>query len=71
MEARVHAALHQHERQAADQSFGASNANSLPLNNMLRIVTVVQQFMTIQRFCVRGRENSGHYKNSLKSHEAK
>jgi hypothetical protein len=34
------------KRQATDQSVGAPNINNLPLGNMLRIVTVVQQYMT-------------------------
>jgi hypothetical protein len=46
MEPRVPAPVHQHEQQATGQSIGAPNANSLPLDNMLRVVTVVQQFMT-------------------------
>jgi hypothetical protein len=46
MEPKVPAPLHQHEQQATSQSVGASNVNSLPLDNMLRIVTVAQQFMT-------------------------
>jgi hypothetical protein len=47
MEARVPVPLHQHGQQATGQSVGAPNVNSLLLDNsMLRIVTVVQQFMT-------------------------
>jgi hypothetical protein len=38
---------------------------------MLRIKTVVQQLMTEFNGAVSGGENSGHYKNCLKSHEAK
>jgi hypothetical protein len=38
--------LHQHEQQATGQSVEAPNVNSLPLDNMLRIVTAVHQFMT-------------------------
>jgi hypothetical protein len=38
---------------------------------MLRIVSVVQQFMTEFNGAVLGGENSGRYKNCLKSHEAK
>jgi hypothetical protein len=38
--------LHRHEQQQTGQSVGAPYVNSLPLdNNMLRIV-IVQQFMT-------------------------
>jgi hypothetical protein len=46
MEPRVLAPLQQHEQQATGQSAEAPNVNSLPLDNMLRIVTLVQQFMT-------------------------
>jgi hypothetical protein len=49
MEPRVlvpHVSLHQHEQQATGQSVGVPNVNNLPLANMLRIVTVVQQIMT-------------------------
>jgi hypothetical protein len=47
MEPRVPAPLHQQKQHAAGQSVGAPNVNSLPLDNdMLRTVTVVQQFMT-------------------------
>jgi hypothetical protein len=42
VEPRVPAPLHHHEQQAT----GQSDVNSLPLDNMLRTVTVVQQFMT-------------------------
>jgi hypothetical protein len=38
---------------------------------MLRIVTVVLKFMTEFNAAVSGGENSGNYKNYLKSHEAK
>jgi hypothetical protein len=41
MELRVHAPLHQHKQQAAGQLVEAPNVNSLPLDNMLRIVSVV------------------------------
>jgi hypothetical protein len=37
--------LHQQEQQETSQSAEAPNINSLPLDNMLRIVTVVQQIM--------------------------
>jgi hypothetical protein len=46
IEPRVPAPLHQHEQQATGQAVGASNVNNLPLDNMLSIVTVVQQLMT-------------------------
>jgi hypothetical protein len=47
MEWRVLVPLYQHEQQATDQSVGAPNVNSWPLDNsMMRIVTVVQQLMT-------------------------
>jgi hypothetical protein len=47
VELRVPAPLHQHKQQLTGQSVGAPNVNSSPLDNsMLRIVTVVQQFMT-------------------------
>jgi hypothetical protein len=46
MEPRVPVPLHQQE-QHAGQSVGAPNVNSLPLDNsMLRIVAVVEQFMS-------------------------
>jgi hypothetical protein len=64
--------LHQHDHHATGQSVGAPNLKNLPLdNNMLRTVNVVQQFMTEFNVDTRGGENSGHYKNYLKSHEAK
>jgi hypothetical protein len=46
VEKRVPEPLRQHEQQATGQSVGAPNVNSSPLDNMLRIVTVVQQFVT-------------------------
>jgi hypothetical protein len=46
MGARVPVPLHQHEQQATSQSVGTPKVNSLPLDNMLRIVTAVQQFKT-------------------------
>jgi hypothetical protein len=47
VERRVPAPLRQHEQQATGQSVGTSNVNSLPLDNgMLRIIIVVQQFIT-------------------------
>jgi hypothetical protein len=42
----VPAPLYQQEEQATRQSVAAPNVNCLPLDNMLRIVTVVQQFKT-------------------------
>jgi hypothetical protein len=45
VEPRVPVTLHQHTHQATGQSAGTPNVKSLPLDNMLRIVTVVQQFM--------------------------
>jgi hypothetical protein len=46
-EPRVPVPLHQHKQQATDESVGAPNVNSLPLDtSMLRIVTVAQQFVT-------------------------
>jgi hypothetical protein len=46
MEPRVPVPLYQHEQQATGHVVGAPNVNSLPLDNsMLRIVTVLQQFM--------------------------
>jgi hypothetical protein len=72
MKPRVPVLLHQHEQQGTCQSVGAPNVNSLPLdNNMLRIVIVAQQFVTEFNGAVRRGENSGHYKNYLKPHEAK
>jgi hypothetical protein len=44
MEPRVTAAFHHHEQQARRQSVGTLNVNSSTLDNMLRIVPVVQQF---------------------------
>jgi hypothetical protein len=38
--------LHQHEQQVTGQSVGVPNVKNMPLDNMLRIVTVVQQIMT-------------------------
>jgi hypothetical protein len=47
MEPRVPVTLHQHEQQATGQSVGAPNVNSSPLDNsVLRIVTVLLQFLT-------------------------
>jgi hypothetical protein len=47
MEPRVPAALLQQEQQTTGQSVRAPNVNSLPLDNMLRVVaTVVVQIMT-------------------------
>jgi hypothetical protein len=46
MEPRLPMPLYQHEQQATGQSVGDPNVNSLPLDNMSRIVIVVQQFMT-------------------------
>jgi hypothetical protein len=72
MEPRFLAPLHR-EQQATGQSVEAPNVNSLTLDNLLRIVTVVEQLMTEFNGAVSegGGENSGHYKNCLKSHEAK
>jgi hypothetical protein len=46
MEPRVAAPLHQHEQKATGYSVGAPNTNVLPLDNLIRIVTVAQQSMT-------------------------
>jgi hypothetical protein len=45
-----------------------SNVNSLPLDNMLRAITVVQQIMTgfSDACCVKARQITGHYKNCLR-----
>jgi hypothetical protein len=45
VEPMVPAPLYKEEEQATRQSVGAPNVNSLPLGNMLRIVTVVRPFM--------------------------
>jgi hypothetical protein len=53
-------------------SSGSRCVNSLPLDNMFRVVSVVQQIMTrVKWCCVRGSKNSGSYKNCLESNEAK
>jgi hypothetical protein len=47
MEPRVPAALPQHEQQTTGQAVRATNVNSWPLDNMLRVVvTVVQRITT-------------------------
>jgi hypothetical protein len=46
MEPWVPVPLHQQEQQATCQSVTDSIVNSLPLDVMLRTVTIVQQFMT-------------------------
>jgi hypothetical protein len=43
---RASAPLPQLNQQTTGQSVPAPNVNSLPLDNMLRVVTVVQQIMT-------------------------
>jgi hypothetical protein len=49
-------------------SVQATVLNSQPLDNMLRVVTVVQQIMTEGSGAVT-KKNSGHYQNCTKSHE--
>jgi hypothetical protein len=46
VEPRVSAPLPQQSQQPKGQSFRAQNVNSEVLDNMLRVVTVVQQIMT-------------------------
>jgi hypothetical protein len=46
MKPSVPAPLHQHEQKATGQSIRVPNVNNLPLDNILRIVTVVQKFVT-------------------------
>jgi hypothetical protein len=46
MKTSVPVPLHQNEQQATGQSMEAPNVNSLRLDNMLRIVTAVQQLVT-------------------------
>jgi hypothetical protein len=71
MELRAPAPLLHQIQQPTGQSVPASLVNSAPLDSMLRVVTVEQQIMTrVQWCCVRGRQNSGHYQNCLKSYEA-
>jgi hypothetical protein len=45
MEPRVPAALPQHEQQLTSHSDWTTRVNSVPLDNMLRVVTEVQQIM--------------------------
>jgi hypothetical protein len=70
MEPRVPVPLHQYE-QHAGQSVGAPIVNSLPLNNSMLRTVATAVYDRIQWCSVRGGENSGHYKNCLRSHEAK
>jgi hypothetical protein len=58
MEPRVPAPLHQHEQQATGQSVEAPSVNSSPLDNTLRTVTVVQQFMTVFNSAVTDEEKT-------------
>jgi hypothetical protein len=55
-------------QQEAGQSVRAPTVNSQPLDNMLTVVTAVQQIKTEfnQVCCVRRRKNSGHYQNCIK-----
>jgi hypothetical protein len=76
MKPRVFVPSHQNEQQATGQSVGASNVNSLPLDNMLRILIVVQQIMTefndvseeaktltITKIVLNLMKKNGHYKS--------
>jgi hypothetical protein len=55
-----------------NRSVRAPNINSLPLDNMFKIVTVLKQIMTeFNGAFVRGRENSDHYKNCLNYNEVR
>jgi hypothetical protein len=42
------------------QSVQTSNANSMTLDDMFKVATVVQQIMTAEWRCVRRGKNSGH-----------
>jgi hypothetical protein len=46
MEPMAAASLQQEEQQVSGQSVRGPNVNSLPLDNMIRVATVVQQIMT-------------------------
>jgi hypothetical protein len=48
-------------QQKSGQSVRAPIVNSQPLDNMLRVVTVVQQIMAEFNGAVRRRQNSGHH----------
>jgi hypothetical protein len=68
MEPRVPVALPQQEQQKVGQSVWAPNVNSLSLDKMLKVVTVVQQIMTESNGAVLEQAIT---KNCLKSHGAK
>jgi hypothetical protein len=61
----------QQDQQTTGQSVQAPNVTSVPLDNMLRVVTVVQQITTEFNGAVTGGQNSGHYYNCLKSYREK
>jgi hypothetical protein len=50
-------------------SVQATLLKSQPLDNMLRVVTVVQQIMTEGSGAVTRKKNSDHHQNCTKSHE--
>jgi hypothetical protein len=56
-------------QQLTGQSVHAPLVNSQPLDNMLRVVTAVQQIMTEVSGAVRRRKNNGYHQNCTKAHE--
>jgi hypothetical protein len=57
-------------QQETGQSVQASSANVSHLDNMIRMVTAVQQIMTVQWCCARRRNDTGHHENCPQPHEA-
>jgi hypothetical protein len=58
------------QRATNSKSVQAPDANSSSVNDMFRVVAMMfQQIMTAQWGQVRRRQNNGHHKNGIKTHE--